>query len=147
MDRINLEQNLNRENLAESEPKHPEVSVYFYRHAEAPGQGKEIDITENGIEQARKAAELFYEQIKEKGGLVKFLPSPIKRCVQTAEKMEERLRELLEQNKSSNVSIYKSKTRPKVGLLGIAPTLRKMGIENDILEYWLEHPDVVPGKT
>lgn len=147
MSEINFEQNLKPEDRAEGEPKHPEVSVYFYRHAEAPGQGKEVDITENGKAQARGAAELLYNQIKQEGGMVKFLPSPIKRCVQTAKIMEDRLRELLSQDKDSKIEMYDSKVRSKVGLPGIAPKLREMGHGDDMIEYWLTHPEVVPGKS
>lgn len=147
MNEINFEQNLKRENQVEGEPKHPEVSVYFYRHAEALGQGKDLDITEKGIEQAREAGELFYNQIKERGGMVKFLSSPIKRCVQTAKIMEDRLRELSDQDESSKTNILQPRVRSKVGLPGIAPTLRQMGHDTDMIEYWLTHPDVVPGKT
>lgn len=130
----------------ESQPNSPELNVYFYRHGEALGQGSDVDITEKGVTQARQAMDGLYNQINIEGSLVKFVSSPIKRCVQTAEAMEQRLRELIDTNKNQSIKIMAQRKRAKVGLPGIAPTLRKLGVE-DPMEYWLTHPDVVEGKT
>lgn len=137
----------NPEETKELPKRGAQVNVYFFRHAEALGQGREVDITENGKSQAREAARSLYKSLKQSGGLVKFVTSPVKRCIQTAEIMEEELARLKAQEPQDNLQLMRRKQRTKVGLPGVGPVLKQMGIETDQIDYWLEHPDVVPEKT
>lgn len=139
------ETNSSRE-ARESEKGGREVDVYFYRHAEAEGEGVEAGLTEVGRQQARQAAEDLLGEITGAGGVIKFLSSPVRRAQETAGIMRGFIAEAIERSNIQNIRLMSSRERDAVKAAGVIGPLRNKGIE-DPIEHWLRNPGAVEGKS
>lgn len=137
--------NINRE-WKEGEPKGREIDIYFFRHGQATGEGEEAGLTELGRQQAREAAEALLQQVREKGGVVKFLSSSTRRAAETGEIMEEYIKNTLSERNITNLRLLSPRQRSALKAAGVIGPLEDRGIE-DPIEYWLTHPDVLEGKS
>lgn len=139
-----------------------DIAFYLFRHAQATGQESEAELTEQGRKQAEEAAENLLEHIIEQGGgIIKFLSSPTTRAKQTAEIIQRVISKIIIDKNVQNVRLITSTqnlqnvrlTTPtpprkhdalKSG--GVVRTLKKLNID-DPMDHWLQHPDVLEGKS
>jgi broad specificity phosphatase PhoE len=128
-------------------PKGREIDFYLFRHAEASGEGLDSELTERGKEQATQAAQNLLEQvIKNGGGVIKFLSSPIRRAKVTSEIMQHTIRETLAKQQIKDVRLMSPRDRDALRAAGVIGPLKKRGI-NDPIDYWLNNPDALDGKS
>lgn len=128
-------------------PKGRDIELYLFRHAEASNQGLESELTGQGKEQAKKAAQDLLTQIIEQGGgVIKFLSSPVKRAKQTSEIMQQVIQEIITDKHLENIRLMTPREREALKAAGVLGPLKGWGID-DPVDYWLENPDVIEGKS
>jgi len=131
----------------EISPVGREVDFYLYRHAEAGGEGVDDELTPKGIEQAQEAAKVLLEEvIQNGGGVIKFISSPVLRAKRTAEIMRSTIQDLIIERKITNVRLMASRDREELRAAGLVGPLKERGIK-DPVDYWLNNPDTLEGKS
>lgn len=125
------------------------VTLFLLRHGEAVDQSLEAELSENGVLQAKTVAKELLDQIqKEGGGTVKIISSPVKRAKQTANIIEETMNSHLSEHSEIPVKMMHQRERDALKAGGVIGPLMKQGIEYEqTVQYWLENPEIVPGRT
>lgn len=145
------ERNLERK---EKEPKHRHIEIRIFRHAEAEGEKRDANLTEEGEKHAEMAAEDLLKEIAQAGGgVIKIYHSPILRTKKTADKFESTIENLIKENPSefSNTRLLKKRPREKLFGHGVYGDLKEKAekgeIDKEFIDYWLENPGVLEGKS
>jgi broad specificity phosphatase PhoE len=124
-----------------------EIELYLFRHAEALDQGLDSELTEQGIAQAKEAAEALIKEIIDRGGgIIKFLSSPIKRARQTSQIMQQVIKGILFQQHLDSIRLLRPRDRNVLRAAGVVGALMERGIA-DPVNYWLHNPEALDGKN
>lgn len=133
----------------EEERAPSKMELVLMRHGQAESQDKNAALSEQGMEQATGAARALIERIAASGGgIIKLVTSPVRRARETGEVIRRTMIELLSDDKYNNVKLLESRAnvREPLKAAGLMPTIQALDRENPV-QFWLEHPNVVPGKT
>src|SRR3989344_4469052 len=143
----------NLDNAPETETvekkKGRQVTLLLLRHGEAIDQSLEAELSENGVLQAKTVAKELLDQIqREGGGIVKIISSPVKRAKQTANIIEETMNSQLSEHNEIPVKMMHQRERDALKVGGVIGPLMNEGIAyEETVQYWLENPEIVPGRT
>jgi broad specificity phosphatase PhoE len=135
-------------NIESSEvPKGRNIDLYLFRHGEAEDKSLEAGLSERGVEQAKEAAKnLLTRVIGAGGGVIKFISSPVKRAKQTSDIMRQTIQETITEEHLDQVRLMTSRDRDTLKAGGVIGPLTEQGVD-DPVNYWLENPDTLEGKS